>query len=586
MALTCKEKILSDDYADLITNLLQPQYNYELPIDYCYHLVDDELAILYVNRNELAETGTTSVNYSVMPKVYGLTQLVNPVLQPPQNLDNSIAFLDAGILQVKEQPLNLSGKNVVVGFIDTGIQYENPAFCNQYGESRILAIWDQTIQEGVPPEGFVFGTEYTKQEIDEALRTQNPRSVVPTTDTNGHGTAMASVAVGKIQQNNIDETYSQLNLGVATDAEIVVVKLKESKDYLRNYYFIQEDVPCYQENDVILAIQYLQKFARLLYRPLVICLGIGTNLGDHTGRTLLDQYITKLSLQKSRAFVIANGNEGNNSHHYRGFLYREEDTKEIEIRIGENCKGFVLDFWGKLPYDFITSVRSPSGERVDITQVSGVRNRPAQPLEYNFIFGNSKLFVESYLIEQFAGAQLIRFRFENPIHGIWTVQVRNKRNAPDAIFDMWLPIKEFLTSEVVFLRADPDITMTEPSYVSEALSVGAYSIETQGIWQESGRGFARNDAIKPDLAAPGIQINTVLGRRSGTSMAAAITAGAVALFFQWAVVEQNEIYADSNLIRNYFIRGATRQENVTYPNQQWGYGKLNVEGIFKFIAGL
>lgn len=576
MPLSCKEKILSNDYVDVITNLVQPQYQMELPIDYCFHRVDDELAVLYLKETDLTQTGTTTINYAVLPKVYGLMQQQNVNMPLPLNGDNSIAFLDAGILQVREQPLSLTGKNVVIGFIDTGIRYENPAFRYLNGESRILAIWDQTIQTGTPPDGFLYGSEYTQTQINEALKSTNPGAIVPSTDEIGHGTAMASIAAGNIPINRIEPEESAKTIGVAEDAEIVVVKLKQAKQYFRNYYFINDDTPCYQENDIILAIQYLQKFARLLYRPLVICLGVGTNLGDHTGNSLLEKYMAKLSEQKSRAFVVGNGNEGNHSHHYRGFFNQEDDFQDIEIRVGENCKGFVLDFWGKQPYDFITSVRSPAGERVDVTQ----------SVTYEFVLGKSVLFVESYLVEQSAGAQLIRFRFQNPVNGIWTIQITNKRKGSDAIFDMWLPIEDFLSTDVVFLRADPDITITEPAYVRNAISVGAYNVETQGIWQESGRGFARNNQVKPDIAAPGIELFTVVGNRSGTSMAAAVTAGAVALFFQWAVVEQNAIYADSNLVKNYVIRGATRQQQFIYPNRLWGYGKLNVEGIFQFIAGL
>lgn len=575
--MTCKEKILSNDYIDLVTNLLQVQYNYEITADYCFHVVDGELAVVYLNREDYLQNEQLEIPYSVMPKVYGLMQQSTPV-DFSQNPDNSLAFLDAGILQVKEKPLALTGRQVIIGFIDTGIQYENPAFRKINGESRILAIWDQTIQSGMPPEGFLYGTEYTKSQIEEALRSENPYAYVASRDENGHGTAMASVAAGYVEQFTEDGSENRSNLGVANDAELVVVKLKESKEYLRNYYSIQEDAPCYQENDIILALQYLQKFARLLYRPLVICLGIGTSFGDHSGGSFLNRYLDRLALQKSRGFVVANGNEGNYSHHFRGIFANEEQFMDVELRVSEQCSGFTLNFWGKVPYDFQITVKSPSGERKRIET-----NLPFS--SYQFLFGRTILHVESTLVEQFGGAQFYQLRFISPVNGIWTLQIENTRKAEEAVFDMWLPIQTFLDAEVAFLRADPDITMTDPAYVTNVLSVGAYNVETQGIWQESGRGFSRENEIKPDLAAPGIDLKTVVGARSGTSMAAAVTAGAVALFLQWAVVEQNELYADSNLIRNYFIRGATRQSQYIYPNTQWGYGKLNVEGIFRFIAG-
>ena len=96
---------------------------------------------------------------------------------------------------------------------------------------------------------------------------------------------------------------------------------------------------------------------------------------------------------------------------------------------------------------------------------------------------------------------------------------------------------------------------------------------------------SENEWVYPDIAAPGVNVSTILGPKSGSSMAAAITAGGVAQILQWAVVEQNDILVDSESIRSYLIRGATRNESMEYPNREYGYGLLNIEGVFRFLAG-
>lgn len=556
--MTCKERILSNDYLDLITDYRLPEeYNYDLPIDYCYHQVEGELGILYVEREGSDRIGFVSDNYLYIPKCFGLMQ------------ENEIPLLESGITSVQNPPLALTGKDVVIGFIDTGIQYQNAAFQDPFRGSKILAIWDQSIQEGTPPEGFAYGAEYTRAKIEEAIRSEKPLEIVPSMDNIGHGTAMASVA-----------------LDAAPDCDIVVVKLKEAKKYYRNYYFIPENVPCYQENDIILAIQYLQRFARVLVRPLVICLGIGTNLGDHTGNGMIGRYINYLSNLKSRAFIIAAGNEGNQSHHYHGILTNRNPEDQVEVRVGQNMQGFIMDFFGDLPYQYNISVRSPAGETAQLVRLGSANRGRNQQLTYSFLFEGTNLVVDYFTIEPYSGSQLVRFRMEKPSAGIWTFLISVEFGGTDAAFDAWLPVSDFLNTDLIFLRPDPDTTITAPGYIQSAITVGAYQVGSNSIWQDSGRGFGRDGNIKPDLVAPGVQIETTLGVRSGTSLSAALTAGAVAQLFQWLVVENNEVFADASLIKNLLIRGATRERNLSYPNTQWGYGRLNLEGVFAFLAGI
>ncbi len=239
--MTCRERILSNEYADLVVNFVLPdEYEYERPVDYCNHIINEDLQLFYIKRSDLPDLRFSKASYSFIPKCYGLVQ----VDQQERGVDlNTLSLADVGILSVQRPPLNLTGKNVTIGFIDTGIRYQDEVFRDMAGNSRILAIWDQTIQTGKLPDGFEYGSEYTQEDINAALQSDDPFSIVPSTDANGHGSELAAVAAGSpIANGNF--------IGAAPDARIVMVKLKEIKPYLREYYKIPEGVPCYSETDI------------------------------------------------------------------------------------------------------------------------------------------------------------------------------------------------------------------------------------------------------------------------------------------------------------------------------------------------
>ena len=464
---------------------------------------------------------------------------------------------------------------MILCFIDTGIDYRDPAFLDGNGNSRILALWDQTIQTGTPPEGLKYGSEYRREEINRALRSEDPYSIVPSRDENGHGSVLAGVAAGSVVRQG--SPY----IGAAPNSDIVVVKLKECKQYLRNFYLVPENVPAYQENDIMLGIKYAESFVRLFERPVVICLGLGTNQGDHAGSSALSRYLSSLAVRRSRAAIVCGGNEGNASHHYHGMLSSqtsEGTARDVEIRVSEGCIGFWLELWGTLPDAFNISVRTPGGETIPELRL-GLQ----QSVTYSFVYEKSRVTIDSALVEENSGEELILLRVQDPTPGIWTFRVSASGSLYNGSFHMWLPITEFLSAPVYFLNPDPYMTLTEPSMAPEVLSVSTYNAENNSFYVESGRGFGRTGQIRPDLAAPGVNVSTIRGRRTGSSLAAAITAGAVAQFFQWAVIEGNNRLAESREIRSYFIRGALRTPGLSYPNRDWGYGRLNLEETFNAL---
>ena len=243
----CKEMILSEDTYDIITDFSASEFLGD--DNNCYERIGEDFLILYLGNLGIRNPKIDFFPYHNMPKLYGLMQLSPSGETPPGAAPFDPASLIAsGITQVQRPPLSLTGRGVILCFIDTGIDYRNPVFLDENGNSRILAIWDQTVQTGAPPDGLKYGSEYRREDINLALRSEDPYSIVPSRDENGHGSILAGVAAGSgVRQGN---PY----IGAAPGADIVVVKLKECKQYLRSFYLVPEGVPAYLENDIMLGI--------------------------------------------------------------------------------------------------------------------------------------------------------------------------------------------------------------------------------------------------------------------------------------------------------------------------------------------
>lgn len=575
--MTDREKIASDDYIDILSDYSQPEGLDVQVEDYVFQPVDTNLGVTYIRKDEVTPLSIQNFTYRSIPKVYGLMQTEES--EPGTGSFDPTPLINTGILQVQGEPLNLTGRGVVLGFLDTGIRYEEEVFRNSDGSSRILGIWDQNINTGSTPEGLLYGTEYKKELIDAALLSDNPRQVVPSYDENGHGSAIASVAAGSAVSGGLRF------LGAAPEADIAVVKLRQAKPYLREFYMVPDGVVAYSESDIITAIKYLESYAISLVRPLVICIGIGSNMGDHEGHSILAGYLNTIATRRSRAVVLCGGNEGNSSHHYVGTPTEgmQEMVEDVEIRVGEGERGFIAELWGNVPSSHAILVRSPGGEttgRVDF--------RARDTREFSFVYENTKIRVDHVLVEQGSGEELIFFRFVDPTPGVWTIQVTTMsgNRQPSGSFHVWLPISAYLQSETYFLRPSPYTTITEPGNAREVITTTYYTDANSSFYGESGRGFTRQENIKPDVSTPGVDIDTVLGKRTGSGIAAALLAGICAQFMQWAVVEGNSKWVESREIKNYLIRGAVRVPGNAYPSREWGYGQVNIDRTFDVIAGV
>lgn len=550
---------LDENYADFII-----QYNRDIhgPLeelsDDSFQVINDSYAVIYIPLEETAGMQVNAFSYNSIPKCY--THMVQESL------------IRTGITRLHNHPyLRLRGNGTAIAVIDSGIDYTHPAFL-QNGRTKVAAIWDQTLdmaEGGTVP----YGREFTREEIQQALEGEEPFSVVPSRDENGHGTFLAGIAAGSELP---EEDFS----GAAPEASLIIVKLKQAKRYLRSLYLLPEGVPVYQENDVMLGIWYATRKAQELNLPLSVSIGLGTSQGAHMGTSPLEQSMRNLNHVSRNIVSTAAGNEGNTRNHFMGILDENQRQIEVELRVGEGEPGFVTELWGISPGTYQLRIQSPTGE---ILPVSTARGNGRQTL--SFIFVETRIEVSYVALERESGSSLFFIRFLQPTEGIWKFLVSGERQQ-EMYFHMWLPVQGFVSEDTFFLQPSPYTTITSPGNAEKVMTVTAYNERNDSLYLGASRGYSALGAVKPSLAAPGVDalgpdLRGGFTVKSGTSISTALCAGAAALLFEWAIVRENAVFLNGTSATNYLIRGTDKREGMEYPNPDWGYGTLNLYRVFQ-----
>lgn len=504
----------------------------------------------------------SQIKFITRPRLYGL---------------NAIQALDASNISIFHSSAfgELRGRDIIIGFIDTGIQYTNEVFKNANNTTRVIGIWDQTIETGEPPANYTYGTYYSQEEINTALQAEDPYTVVPSRDENGHGTYLAGIAAGN------DQGTPGGYVGGAPDADILMVKLRGAPENLRNYYLIEPTAIAYAENDIIAGVNFLMEESVRQRKPLVICIGIGSNYGAHNGSTILERYLENLSIVQNIIIVIAAGNESNLGHHYEGTIATGE-VQDLEVNVADNSVGFSIYMWATIPDKLTVSVKSPLGQVIQKVPIL-----PNQTQLYRFNLEQTVLTVTYFYPDPETGGEKIEIRFQAPTPGLWSISVYGE-DVVNGIFHMWLPRKDFIKEATRFLRSVPNTTVQIPNTTEYTITVGAYDYVDGSIYIGSGRGPTTAGVIKPDIIAPGVNVEgpSINGGTTtyvGTSAAAAVTASAAAILMQWAVLRGNLSQMNTRIARVIFMRGAARQPDVTYPNNIEGYGKLDLRASIASI---
>jgi subtilisin family serine protease len=455
---------------------------------------------------------------------------------------------------------NLTGKGVLIGIIDSGIDIFHPDFIWDDGSSRIVGVWDQT-GTGNPPKGYKGGRYYNAQELNEAVRQGRSagKAIVEETDLSGHGTHVAGIAAG-----NGRASGGKIK-GVAVEAELLIVKLGNppSSDFPRT-------------TQLMAGVDFCVRYAFEKNQPLVLNLSFGNNFGSHSGDSLLETYLESLMGLGKITIVTGTGNEGNGGRHASGTVTSQKEEK-ISFVAGPYEQSFSVQLWKNYADIFDIILEHPSGEKIGpLSRALGLTQFRIRQTEILIYFGEPS----PYRI-----SQEIYFSFlpvENAVDsGIWSISLIPKKIVVGS-YAMWLPDSGLTSSATKFLRPSISTTLTIPSTAVRLISVGAYDAYTDSMAPFSGRGNTIQNLVKPDLVAPGVNIESCAPGggytiKSGTSMAAPFVAGSAALLMEDGIINGKDPFLFGEKIKAYLRSGARPLPGFSeYPNPQTGYGALCV----------
>ena len=510
----------------------------------------------------------------VVDAVAGMEQI--EYMEKPKRLYFELAEpLSAScILPVTLREPFLTGRGVLLAVLDTGIDYRSSAFRRANGQTRILALWDQSIVAGEengfrPPEGFAEGSEFTEAQINEALNAgEEWFRFLPSIDASGHGTAVTSIAAGY--------SASLGFTGVAPECNLLIVKLGSGRpgSFPKTTQLMRGIVWCLQK-------------AREMQMPLCINLSFGNTYGPHDGTSLLERFLDNAAEVGRTAVCVGSGNEGSSAGHVSGVSVQNRTQREV-LSVGPYQGSLSLQIWLSSVDRYRIVIRSPGGDSYQIETNSTIGNTVTANLEQTRLLTyigtpspysvNQEIFVE--MIPANDGAYINS--------GDWTIELTGT-DIRSGEYHMYLPSEEARGEETFFLRPMVERTITIPSTAGKVISVAAYNHVTDSYADFSGRGYyyinqgtalSNYGNVKPDLAAPGVGIRTLgpdsqFVTVSGTSFATPFVSGASVLMMEQGIVRGVDPYCYGEKLKAYLRAGARpiRGESV-YPNDRVGWGAL------------
>lgn len=466
------------------------------------------------------------------------------------------------VQEVTDRGLMLSGLGCLVGVPDSGIDYKNSTFLDSQGRSRILYLWDQTLQPDAErgwnaPEGFYHGVEFTKEQLDESILSGEEL----TFDRSGHGTGVTAIAAGRE--------------GVAPEAGLLIVKLGSGR----------EAEGSSRTTELMRAVSWMLQKAQSLGMPLAVNISYGSTYGSHDGTSLLETFLNNAAESYKIVLCVGSGNEGAAAGHTQVIL---DGQKQVECSVADRQRACNLSIWKNYADSFRLEILSPGGGRLEIPlEGGGKRNFTLDGTTILFYGGEPAPYtkVQEYYFD-FLGNPYITA-------GIWSFVLTPIRIL-HGVVSFYLPSAEALNRGTNFFRPTAAVTMTIPATAQKVITVGAYNPLYQEYADFSGRGYPfEEDAaegkfyyeqqMKPDICAPGTDILVPDGRGSyavvsGTSFAAPYVTGSSALLMEWGIVRGNDPYLYGEKVKAYFVKGAKGLPGFTrYPNEMVGWGALCVE---------
>ncbi len=503
----------------------------------------------------------------ILTEQYAIMQLtsaqIDAILQYPEIeylekpkgllLNSDAQLFDACIEPIRSLPdLNLFGRGTLIAVLDSGIDYRHPDFINDDGTSRIVALWDQTESTAPPPPGFQIGSFYDQATLTAAIL--DP-ALVPSRDLIGHGTHVAGIAAGNGRASNGQ------HMGVAPEAELIIVKLSNSDGYGFS-----------KTTSLMRGLQFAIQTAITLNRPLAINMSLGTNDGGHDGFSLFETYIDDMANRWLTTIIVAAGNQGNARFHSSPTLVSGQ-TQSVEFQVGALQSSLSLQLWKNFSDELTIGITAPNG-----SATGQIRTRGSV---FNTNLMNSSISVYYSPPSPYTpfSSILIEMTGEPLDSGLWSLTL-TAGEIVDGTCNIWMTASEAVRGQTFFLIPSEAVTITMPATAFRPIAVAAYNSSNGAIASFSGRGYTRTtNAIKPDLAAPGVNIVSCwpgggYQSLSGTSMAAPYVCGCAALLMEWGILRGYDPFLYGQRLKAYLLRGARRLDSRTYPNPDFGYGTL------------
>lgn len=543
-------------YDDVFYNLIPLEEKIYVPItSLTYELLNDYTQVgvhlVKVNQLGLMLYGKKQKLDSFSDVLEGQisTNFMCPILSKVPIIRRRIDSQESYI--VIPQDSEYRGKDVYIGIVTTaGIDYTHNNLQTKEGKTRISYIWKQIEADQ--------GVYYDSNQINKALQSEDPHSIIPMHDETGEDILLLGIAGGR------SGGYE----GVASEAEFLVAQINVAPEILQKIY---GGIPCADSvlaADLIIGIGKLVELAKLNKKPLVLYIPYSTNIDSHDGTNIYNKYISLLFANQSGCTVVVpTGDEGDKKHHITildAYTFIENVFLDVPL-VEQNLVGYI-------------TLRGI--ENVQIKLYPPNTDKMIINLEEEGIAYYKEVVVYSNGLQRNFdnGDSFILFRLDHLTIGKWRIEiVLSERNSYQAI-SLWIS-QQSLNSYITLEPTTSFMTLGSISATKSLIGVGGYDSKDMSVLKSSGRGFTWSGEVSPDFIMQGkemigINLDMEWEQIEGTAVSGSLLTGIIANIYSKWEQEKGSPWPNTLVMLNLLGQYVKQYANNKYPNQSQGDGIL------------